>query len=71
MDALGRVCILNLTATPVRTDGRGLGHVYEEMVCSPSVAELTELGYLVPMRYFVGEIPNLRYFWMLLEGFAS
>jgi len=51
--------VLGLTATPVRTDGRGMGHVYTHMVHSPSVAELTHMGYLVPVLPFAGEVPDL------------
>jgi len=52
--------LLGLTATPVRTDGRGLGHVYEDMICSPSVAELTRMGYLVPVLPFGGSTADLK-----------
>lgn len=52
--------IVGLTATPARTDGRGLGDVYDDMVLGPSVAELIEGGYLVPTRYFSGNRPDLE-----------
>lgn len=52
--------IIGLTATPARTDGRGLGDVYDDMVMGPSVAELTAQGYLVPSRYFTGNRPDLE-----------
>lgn len=42
--------ILGLTATPARLDGRGLGHVFEEMVKVTSVAALIESGHLCPPR---------------------
>lgn len=51
--------VVGLTATPARTDGRGLGAVYDALVEGPSVAELTRQGHLVPARYFVGERPDL------------
>jgi len=51
--------VIGLTATPIRGDGKGLGHVYEEMVQCPTVGELTELGHLVPARYFAPTIPDL------------
>lgn len=51
--------VIGLTATPARTDGRGLGQLYDAMVLGPSVAELTRQGHLVPARYFVGERPDL------------
>lgn len=46
------VKLLGLTATPCRTDGRGLGELFEEMVQVSSPAELTEMGFLVPARVF-------------------
>jgi superfamily II DNA or RNA helicase len=60
LDAFPDAFVLGLTATPVRTDGRGLGHIYEEMVCSPSVAELTELGHLVPVIPYGGTVGDLK-----------
>jgi len=38
--------LLGVTATPIRTDGRGLGEDYEAMVCGPSAAWLTDNGFL-------------------------
>lgn len=59
MDEYPQAAIIGLTATPIRGDGRGLGAVYHDMVQCPSVAELTELGHLVPARYFAPTIPDL------------
>jgi DNA repair protein RadD len=42
--------LLGLTATPERADGRPLGDVFDDLVVAASVAELTELGHLVPCR---------------------
>jgi superfamily II DNA or RNA helicase len=42
--------VLGVTATPVRSDGRGLGEWYSELVLGPSPAWLTEHGYLAPAR---------------------
>lgn len=50
---------LGTTATPIRSDGRGLGRLFDEMVLAPSVAELIALGYLVPARYYVGIVPDV------------
>lgn len=52
--------VLGMTATPVRSDGQGLGRVFTDMVCTPDVAELTSLGFLVPMEYYVGIIPDTK-----------
>lgn len=44
--------VLGVTATPARTDGRGLAEIFEAMVLGPSIAELIEQGYLVrPVVY--------------------
>ena len=43
---------IGMTATPARSDGRGLGELYDDLVTGPSVAELTAAGYLVPARYY-------------------
>lgn len=44
--------ILGLTATPHRSDGRGLGDMFDFIVEASTPAELTERGYLVPARVF-------------------
>jgi len=59
LDAYPDAAKIGLTATPARTDGRGLGAVYDDMVLGPSVAELTAQGYLVPARYFAPSKPDL------------
>lgn len=52
--------IIGLTATPTRADGKALGSVYEELVEVSTPAALTELGFLVPARYFSVSKPDLR-----------
>lgn len=44
--------VLGVTATPVRSDGKGLGDVFDDLVVGPSPAELIDLGYLSPYRAF-------------------
>lgn len=51
---------IGLTATPSRGDGRGLGQVFDDIVCGPDIGELTRLGHLVRARYFVGSSPDLK-----------
>ena len=51
--------VLGLDATPQRTDGQGLGHLFEAMVTGPSVEDLIALGYLVPSVVFRGGSPNM------------
>ena len=50
--------VIGLTATPYRTDGRGLGDIYKEMVNVASVTELIDQGFLVPPRIFRAEAPR-------------
>lgn len=43
---------LGVTATPVRTDGRGLAEIYDAMVLGPSHADLQALGNICKCRVF-------------------
>lgn len=52
--------VLGLSATPIRSDGRGLGHIYNSMVQAPGVQELMDMGWLVRPRYFTGYTPDLK-----------
>jgi len=45
-----RAHLLGVTATPCRTDGRGLGEWYQTMVQGPSAQWLTDNGYLANAR---------------------
>ena len=44
--------IIGTTATPVRADGRGLGEVYDDIICPVDVEKLIADGFLCPVRYF-------------------
>lgn len=59
IDKFPNAFLLGLSATPVRSDGRGLGHVYDQMVQAPSVAELISQGWLVKPRYFTGATADM------------
>lgn len=48
--------ILGVTATPCRSDGVGLGDVFDEMTLGPSVKELTASGVLAPFLYYAPDI---------------
>lgn len=50
---------LGFTATPIRTDGRGLRESFDAMVLGPSVKELTAQGYLVPFDVRAPSLPDL------------
>lgn len=52
--------ILGLTATPWRLDGRGLSDVYETLVLTIEVQELIEQGFLLPLRVFAPDKPDLQ-----------
>lgn len=53
--------VLGLTATPVRSDGRGLGEMYDDLVLGPSVDTLVDDKFLVPMRYYAPSQPDMEY----------
>jgi superfamily II DNA or RNA helicase len=44
--------LLGMTATPCRSDGRGLGNIYETIIEAPQVQALTALDFLVPAKIF-------------------
>ena len=48
----GAAHLLGVSATPVRSDGRGLGEFYSQLVLGPSAAWLTANGFLAPARVF-------------------
>lgn len=43
---------LGVTATPVRTDGRGLDECFDDLVIGPTINELIELGYLARPKVY-------------------
>lgn len=51
--------VIGLTATPIRGDGKGLGHIYDDMVQLPSISDLIKRGHLVEPRTFAPTIPDL------------
>lgn len=55
----GEAIVVGLTATPARGDGRGLGELYDDLVLSWSIKQLTDAGKLVPARYFAPSTPDL------------
>jgi superfamily II DNA or RNA helicase len=59
LDHFASARVLGVTATPCRTDGRGLGEWYEAMVLGPTPAELTAAGHLAPARVLAPPGPSL------------
>lgn len=55
---------LGVTATPCRLDGRGLGTAFDHLVLGPSVADLTDWGFLSPARIYappvIADLTGLR-----------
>lgn len=51
-DAWANAYVLGVTASPARTDGRGLGDVFDALVEGPPMAELISRGRLSPYDYF-------------------
>lgn len=49
-----RAAILGLTATPERLDGKGLDHLFDDMVVVETVPGLIERGFLVKPRCYIG-----------------
>lgn len=58
IEALPKSRVLGVTATPTRTDGQGLGDVFETMVLGPSPRWMVEQGYLVPAKVFRPPLPQ-------------
>lgn len=51
--------LIGLTATPVRTDGKGLGNLFDAMVSCPQIGSLIDRGFLVKPRCWTQSIPSL------------
>ncbi len=58
-DAYPGADIVALTATPVRTDGRGLGDVFGALVEVAKVSELIAMGFLMRTRVLAPSTPDL------------
>ncbi len=56
---VGKV-VIGLTATPARGDGCGLSEFYDDLICPVSIKQLTDDGFLSPVRYFAPTEPDLR-----------
>ena len=59
-EAYPNAFILGMSATPVSKTGKGLGAYFDKMECGPTVKELTDQGYLVPVRYYCPSLPDLQ-----------
>lgn len=52
--------VVGLTATPARGDGRGMGEIYDDLVLTRTIGDLTDEGHLVPARYYAPTTPDLN-----------
>lgn len=59
LDAYNDTPVLGLTATPWRTDGRGLGSVYQDMVVVSQVKGLIQRGFLIAPEIYAPYRPDL------------
>jgi len=59
VNAFPNARVLGVTATPERLDGKGLGLLFDDMVIGPTVAELTEQGFLSPAEVYAPSKPDL------------
>jgi superfamily II DNA or RNA helicase len=51
---------IGLSATPGRSDGKGLGDFWEEIVTAASYESLISQGFLVSTRVFAPDCPNMK-----------
>lgn len=58
-EAFPTATVLGLTATPERTDGRGLGELFTDLMQVTTTRALIEQGWLVPYRAFVFDSDEL------------
>jgi superfamily II DNA or RNA helicase len=54
-----RAVVIGLTATPERTDGKGLDDLFDDMVVVETVPNLIDQGFLVKPVCYVGPTPDL------------
>lgn len=59
IELFSKKIILGFSATPARQNGLGLGNLFETMIQVATIQELTEQGYLAPVRYFAPVRPDL------------
>jgi superfamily II DNA or RNA helicase len=52
LDYYSEVYTLGVTATPIRTDGQGLGDIFQDMILGPTPAQLVKMGNLVMPDYY-------------------
>lgn len=56
----GKIRIDGYTATPARTSGKGLGSFFTHLKHITTVRRLIDGGYLCPLEYWAGDLPDLQ-----------
>ena len=51
--------VIGITATPALANGKGMGAFYTDIVEGLSMADMVEQEYLVPMKYYGADAPDL------------
>jgi DNA repair protein RadD len=59
IEAYPHACRVGLTATPCRSDGRGLGNFFDKIIEGPQIPELIAQKHLVPTIYYAPVNPDL------------
>lgn len=59
IEAFKKRIILGFSATPTRKNGMGLGNLFEKLIQVETIQNLTDMGYLAPVRYFAPVVPDL------------
>lgn len=59
INAFKKHLIIGFSATPTRQNGMGLGNLFDAMVQVASIQDLTNMGFLAPIRYFAPVEPDL------------
>ena len=59
LSANPNAAVIGLTATPVRSDGKPLGTIYQDMVSAERITTLIKQGYLVRPRHYAPTEVNL------------
>lgn len=55
MDIFPNALVLGVTATPYRLNGMGFTSIFQDLILGPTLLELTDMGYLTPLKYFVAK----------------
>ena len=60
--------VIGITATPALANGKGMGAFYTDIVEGLSMADMVEQEYLVPMKYYGADAPDLALVKLKADG---